>query len=467
LEWTWDLIYDPISSIKDYVITVENWREGSSSKYYSVKNETVNETRYVLTDNIKDGYRYKITVTAISGSGLEHSMSSKIYALVDLTIPMRPTGIYIENLEYGSREYIVSWIGSIDRTIGGILYYEVWSRMDEGDWNLYETTEKENLSIERPIGHSLSIKVRAVDISFHYSDFSDIVQTDNQPPMPEIMIGSDLISGAPIELTTPDILDPDGCIIRFSWYVDGRFQSDMRDLRITLHEGRYTITLRVTDDQYAQGIATKEIEIIHIDEPSPNTSLNEWLEITSDKDIFMPEVNVTHYDNRSVIIHRNETSDEDLVSKEVLTDLLLLFTGVPLMVILVFAAVFLFISEVFNIKGYREARNSNGKTRNGRDMEKEMILNNFLSNPNISKVISYRSSIKTPKIDTEKTQQRSKIYQGKQRNIPRGLEALFSSGFKSAPSIKIVRKPDPIDIEVEWDENDEEDIEEWEEVEAW
>jgi hypothetical protein len=393
---------------------------------------------------------------------------------------MRPTGIYIEHIEYGSRDHLISWIGSVDKTIGGIQYYEVWSRIDDGEWILFETTENENISIERPIGHSLSIKVRAVDVSFHYSDFSDKVQTQNLPPVPEIMIISDLISGAPLELTVPRILDPDGCIIRYSWYIDGKFQSDMKDLRITLHEGRYTITLRAMDDQYVQGITSKVIEIVSIDEPSPNTSLKDWLEITSDRNILMPEVNITHYDNRSIIIQRNDTSDENPVSKEVLMDLLLLFVGVPLMITLVFAVLFLLIIEVFNLKGYMKARKNNIGARNGKDIDKEMILNNFLLNPNVNKILNYRPAKKSKSLyptkdqRSTKTNQQSKdsgSFKTSQTSVKsssskyKGLGSLIPNGFRSAPSIRDLDNQDTNDFNTVWDEDMGDDLEEWEEVE--
>ena len=164
-----------------------------------------------------------------------------------------------------------------------------------------------------------------------------------------------------------------------------------------------------------------------------------------------------------------------------ITLLLILAIAIPNVFAVSEAAVlFLLIIEVFNLKGYTKARKNNIRTRNGKDIDKDMILNNFLLNPNVNKILNYRPAKKSTSLYPNKdqrpgsTKQQSKnsdSMKTSQTSVNtsssnyKGLGSLIPNGFRSAPSIRDLDNQDTNDFNTVWDEDMDDDLEEWEEVE--
>ena len=179
-----------------------------------------------------------------------------------------------------------------------------------------------------------------------------------------------------------------------------------------------------------------------------------WLESTADNIIVMPDVNITHYDNKTVFIRENETSEEEGLIKDTLLDALLVVIGVPSMILLFIAALFLSIGEVYNWRCSREEITTVVTPRKGQDAGKEAIINNI------------ESMKRARGIFDQQFAGRSQIYGIRRpQKALGGPGPLLPGGFRSAPPMNEVKDLAPEPIEVEWDEDVDEDIEEWEEVE--
>jgi len=445
--WDWEVLFEPISSIAEYLVTVENWRHGSTEIHYSVIDLKVQETHFLLSENIKDGYRYRINVKAVSGSGLIYARSSVKEVLVDLTPPLKPYGMDLIQTSPGSRQYWLSWMESVDNTFGGIEYYEVWWNLDWTTWELFTTTDDLNITIERPLGKTLAVKVRAKDISSHYSDFNRMIDVENKAPLPQIEIYSGLVEGAPLKFKAADLIDPDGDIMEYRWTINDHPFSDMKELTITLPEGSYDLGLKVVDDQGIIGSTSINIQITKDDSPVHNGSITGWLTDTSEKDLIKPDVQIEHWNNETVLVERNDTGDTIVKIKEGLMDTLVILVVVPLAILLILSILFLSLYEFTGILSQQEFVIEEIKVES-KTQDRQKILQEFMLDQTINEAIEYRR----PQDNHQKIGSR----------VDPPLPPALSDSEQYISSIpEKSNEPFEIETEVAWDEDY---VEEWEEI---
>jgi hypothetical protein len=450
IHWDWELLVEPRSGIDEYLVTIENWKHGTSEVHFSVKDLSISETEFLLSENIKDGYHYRISVKAVSGSGVVRSVSSEVDVLVDLTEPLRPYGFNMEQVEAGSRRYWLTWMDSIDNTNSGIDNYEVWWSLDWSDWTLYEVTEGRNISITRPLGRSMAVKVRAKDISSHFSDFTRPLFTENQPPEPQILVEGLVKEGAPILISTQEIVDIDGEIISYRWMVNGNEISRSKRFTITFPYGYHIIDLEVIDDQGIKGRSSLELKVGSTQDNTVNGSLTKWLEDTSEMDREMPEITNEHWNNETIYLTGNKTGDMWNDLKDRLMDALVLVIGIPWVIILVLSLLFLSLRDL-SPHVRVPPREAIMEEMGSKDKEKQRILNDFMKDQVVKKALEFDGRTQLLRTEQEKL-------------TPSRKHKQTSSPFKAAPGLELLIGNTRSADEVIWDEDVLDDFEEWEEV---
>ncbi|MGA1872664.1 MAG: family 10 glycosylhydrolase [Thermoplasmatota archaeon] len=447
--WKWSVMIIPPSGISHYLVTVENHRRESNETFISVEDQRVDSNRYTLADNLRDGYMYAIRVEAVSGSGRTFEVSSESDVLLDLTPPSRPGSVNLLHIRPGSTSYILKWAPSNENTEGGIQYYEIWWRPEGEEWSVLDRTEGTNISVQRPLGKSIELKVRAKDLSSHHSDFCDPVSTENLAPSPLIILEEDPVSGNSMNFKTRRIIDPDGIITEYAWHVNGRFVSSMENLDITLFSGIYEISLNVTDDQGGYGSDKVNILVRDGNVSKLNSTINGWLMTTSIVTEEFPPIEMHRYDNRTIVIERNETEDLGRLMKEYLMNSMLLMTAVPLVITILIILLFLLIGELKGLRSEQETFIIEQGDEESYVESRKSQLKGFMEEQSI--MAGRRSR-------TMKTQPGSSS--GIRMDRP---------GFPSSTAPSMISKAlEVIDqiIDEEWEEVDwDEDVEEWEEME--
>jgi len=456
IRWDWKPLFIPPSGIPVYLVTVEAWRKESSESIYPVVDVPVAVDHFVLEDGIMDGYMYRISVKAVSGGGKIVEETSGVDVLLDLTPPSKPTGLVLSQKEYGSREYELSWYPSMENTEGGVACYEIWWKVEGGDWSIVDMVEGTNTTLERPLERSFEVKVRAMDLSLHYSDFSKVVALDNQGPVPLILLNGTIVAGRPLNFHTQDIIDPDGMISSFQWSLDGVVLSTLDHLDITLGPGSYELILLVFDDQGAVGNYVMVIEVPDPSDTNLNNTVTGWLEDTSLVTIDNPPVDVPHYNNETVYIKKNETGGGGSVLKEFLMNSMLLMTAIPLVIVVVMIVLYLFVGEIMGLRSERmEFVHSEREEDDIIEVRKEE-LRSFMER----QVVGI-SEARTPKVEISE-----EAIDGMEEVSP-GIYGMIRSSFlgKALGALDDAIEEEEWE-EDEWEETDlDEDFVEWEEVE--
>ncbi|MGA1820328.1 MAG: family 10 glycosylhydrolase [Thermoplasmatota archaeon] len=456
IRWDWDLLYSPPSGISRYIVTVESWRRESTEKLYPVVDHPVYDTYFILDDGINDGYMYTIHVKAVSGSGRTFEAGSVIDVLLDLTPPSRPTGLVLGQLGYGSREYRLSWYPSMENTEGGISHYEVWWKVGAGDWSVAGTVQGTNTTLERPLGLSFEVKVRSMDLSSHYSDFSNPVLLENQEPVPLILLEEKILAGTPLHFHTQTLVDPDGVIESYEWSLDGKVLSTLDHLDLTLGPGSYELVLVVVDDQGAAGTDFLKIEVQEPSRPELNTTVSGWLADSSLVTIDHSPVDVPHYNNETVYLEKNDTGEDGLVLKEFLMNSMLLMTAVPLVIVMVMIILYLLVGEVTGLRSETFETSVNGKAHEDAAEIRKEELRSFMDRQAMSAGGSRPSNVQV-----------IEGAGGGVEEVRPGISDMIRTSIigKALDALDNVIEEEDWE-EVEWDEDGwEEEIEEWEEVE--
>ncbi|MEA3559321.1 MAG: hypothetical protein U9R75_08725, partial [Candidatus Thermoplasmatota archaeon] len=352
LGWDWEVLYEPISCIDHYVVTVENWLSEGSDVHYSVKEIIVTGTHFVMLDNIKDGYHYRIIVKAVSGSGLFHTMISTDPVLVDLTPPHSPWGLSLVHLSTASLSYRLTWGEPKENTENGIDRYEVWYRSIDGDWDLMRTLDGSEILVTRPLGDLFEFKVRAIDRSGHVGSFSELVSMENLAPSPSIVIPEHLFAGEPFHLSSGAIDDVDGRIVDRIWTIDGVFVSDQSYLDMTLPLGTYEVKLCVRDDLGVFGEVYSIIDV-ECNVEFSNGSLSDHLLEGSVLNVHLPPESIVHYSNSTVVID-NSTGEEVPSLREGLFSVLIIVIGVVMVLVLVLSSLAVALKEM-RLSGIRRS----------------------------------------------------------------------------------------------------------------
>ena len=89
-----------------------------------------------------------------------------------------------------------------------------------------------------------------------------VAQVANEPPVASIIGPVAAQVGQPVDLTGKDSVDPDGGIVEFRWdFGDGITERGKRVSHVYETTGSYQITLTVTDNEGATGVAHHMIEV--------------------------------------------------------------------------------------------------------------------------------------------------------------------------------------------------------------
>lgn len=284
ITWKWDDLFVPASGIREYRVTITY--EGMSGYYSGILSDYKRmEGRSVtLETGIYDGYMYFITVTAVSNAG----HSSEVLGnpvLVDRKSPFPPADPSLSNMPEHDLKYNLTWNASFDDFGSGIDHYEVWA-LDGASWVLIGETPNNWSTVERTPGRDLTLKVRAVDRAGHTGLFSEEIGSENIRPVPAISGWTHTNPGEYIVLSSGDSYDPDGMIEGVTWSLDGMNISDLESITLTLAPGTYNLTLWVTDDQGMMSSLTGELLISEGD----STTLAKWLTGVSTMDVSLPPI---------------------------------------------------------------------------------------------------------------------------------------------------------------------------------
>ncbi|MGA1872663.1 MAG: family 10 glycosylhydrolase [Thermoplasmatota archaeon] len=345
--WNWTIENDPVSGIAGCSVDIGRARFGSGDIKIIARDIPVDERSFRFKDELWNGYVYYLTVKVVTGSGLGTVSQISPGVIVDKSPPIRPAEISIEQVQMGSREYLITWTESVENLRGGIEHYEVWMKVGSGEWHVLTTTNATSLVVERPLGVSISVKVRAKDRTGLFSTFTDVVHTVNQPPRPAMLFPEEMVEGAPIEITLEDNPDPDGILVLRRWFVDDVLVSSEDHLMMTFFKGSYKITVWVMDDQGEQVQISRVLDILGGGKYNPDGSLSEWLERSSVVMEEMPPVEVVTENNRTVQI---DGTDDDKVSsfRNVLADGFIMIATISLMVLIAALVFFVVISEILD-----------------------------------------------------------------------------------------------------------------------
>jgi hypothetical protein len=454
IEWTWRDIVVPISGIGYYLITIEGWLPGSSNVKTIIENEIVKVRKYILTDGLDDAHHYKISIKAVSGSGLSYTTSSNRSVLLDLNAPSTPEHITLNHDELGSRDHIFMWTASNENTKEGIEHYEIWKINDKNIWELHGVTKNTSIKIERPLGKALHLKVRAMDFSLQYGGFSEVISTVNSPPDPWIYFPESMVEGAIIQFKTNGMIDQDGEVLHYKWYVNDQLVSKETTLSITLNRGIHTVSLWVIDDQGAKAKITESFIITRGSEGVMESTLQGWLEITSVKDLEKSPVNITHYTNRTVMIEKEEDEGkEPSRSRSILADIFLVILASFIIILLIVAFLFLIIGEIsgYGVQEFKENKSKELNWENKAISDRQKFRESLLRRPVFQKMMEQKQS---PNL----------------RAAPVYSFQKFQNENSNRTIAEYERPPKKKKIESkieQWDtiEMSDEDIEEWDEVE--
>jgi hypothetical protein len=454
IKWEWDLLNRPISGIKCYLVTVMTWVPGESMVQTILRDHPIDDTSFTLTDGIEDGNLYRADIRVVSGSGLVHSPGPSKKILVDISSPSMPVGLDISLVALGSRTYGLKWTPSSDSTQDGMDHYEVWLKVGGGDWFLHTTVTDTYVEVQRPLHRTIEIKVRAKDKAGHWSLFSQIIRPENSAPMPSISLSEQAVDSIPFRISMGENPDIDGEIQEIRWYIDGKITSTQSEFCISLPKGDHEVWLWVIDDLGADG-STKEVLSISLGE-GPVGSISGWLRTTSVNDLEMDPVNITHYDNKTVVVGPEVQDDGANKGRTAFSDVLIVILAVGLSIILLL----LFSKVVVN-----EVLTYDRLTITKVDWEEEPgygsrdFMERIMANPILRKEIERRASDSArnlaPRIE------RSNLSSPSRPGLPRRDQGpiMISRSKEIAPVF--IEKEDDI-----WDEQEDADeYDEWE-VEA-
>ncbi|MGA1820329.1 MAG: family 10 glycosylhydrolase [Thermoplasmatota archaeon] len=347
IKWEWEVLVEPASGIVSQFAQVSRARYGSQERKVVEKDIPVTGSGFLYRADLWNGYEYYLSVRAVSGSGLEYITPVSQGVLVDTTPPTRPADIAIEQIEYGSRQYLISWTVSVENIKNGLDHYEVWMQRGGGPWELFAMTEENEMVLERPLGTSISVKVRARDRTSLYSTFTDVVHTVNMAPRPQIVFPGEITEGMPVEIGTGKFMDPDGKIILQRWFVNGEFVSKEGSFSLTFGKGTYKISLRVIDDQGEQVEVSRVLEVKPGAGSDPESSMSQWLESTSEYDRTMKPVQVPIYNNRTVPIVRDDTGGENGI-RQYVADGFMVVAAIALIVLVAVLVFFVITGEALD-----------------------------------------------------------------------------------------------------------------------
>ncbi|MGA1848782.1 MAG: family 10 glycosylhydrolase [Thermoplasmatota archaeon] len=454
ITWSWDLISEPLSGIQHYLVTIKTWVPGTPEVNILLRDHPVQSCRFTLKEGIKDGNLYRCEVRAVSGSGLVHSPGPSENVLVDISPPSIPVGLDISLKEMGKRTYVLSWTPSTDNTNGGLDHYEVWWLTGGAEWVLYNMTRETYVEVERPLYCSMELKVRAVDGAGHLSPFSQIIRPDNSAPMPSIETPLEIRDSVPFRLRTGGIADIDGEVLEYRWYINNQMVSMQREFSISLPQGEYEIWLWVIDDLGADGSVREMITI----QPGTDSlgSISQWLHDTSGNEIQLGPVNITHYENRSVVIDpvtRDGEADKD---RTAFSDVLIFILAVGLTILLLLLFSRVAVNEFLTFEHIRYAKID---WEDEKGYGSQDFMDRILMNPLLRKEIERRA------VDSSRPlappMSRENLSSPSRPNLPHKDEGpiIISRSREIAPVER--RSEDEI-----WDDNvDIDEYEEWE-VEA-
>jgi hypothetical protein len=272
-------------------------------------------TEYCLEGELQDTRSYRLSVTAVSCNGLSSIQVSKVLVRVDVEPPTVPRDPILSLIDGADRSYVLSWGPSYDNIRNGIGYYEVFGEGINGTYLIGRTTQNW-INISRPLGSNDNLMVRAVDVSGLRSKMSSQVRIDNVPPVPSIDASLDEGAGIPVHLTAESSCDPDGSIVEYTWYIEGRLARNGPDLFLTLEQGTYRIILLVTDDLGTSARLDLTLESVEDADPSLGMSMRTFIDEGSVLHIIVP-VDVTIHKNMTIV--EDPEVERPLLSRNVLT----------------------------------------------------------------------------------------------------------------------------------------------------
>jgi len=340
IQWKWEIPEPPISGFSCFMMVIEKWDPATPDEVKRVESVIPLSTRYELKDDIKDGYIYRLGLISISGSRMRSDIHFSEPVLVDLSPPSLPGDISFDIHGNGTRICVLNWTERSPGALSTLNHYEVFWKVDNKDWVLHSKVTRAPVFIERPSRSMIQVKIKVVDVSSQESRFSDELLLDNIPPEPRIIYPETAREGDLILVEPCETPDPDGEIISYRWYIYDVLFSMERTLAVTLEGGSYPITLEVTDDLGATTSKTVFIEVFSTNDPIFDTSLSGWIESTSYVVIEYPPLNISNYNNRTVIGEK-ENEPEEKQTTRVLTDFLI--TSLLISMFLLFSILMLMV----------------------------------------------------------------------------------------------------------------------------
>ncbi|MFW3146681.1 MAG: family 10 glycosylhydrolase [Thermoplasmatota archaeon] len=365
LSWDWFILKKPISGIEGYLVTVEAWRSGRTEVMTLIKEMEVKEDHFRIDENVQDGYLYRIIVEAVSGSGLTHKVNSSENILVDLQAPSAPSDLIIKHLSPGETKYRIDWQPSIDNTKNGVIYYEFWTRTNDGDWLITGRPSTSGYNFERPLGCTMDIRIRAVDMAGQRSQFSKVIPVENIPPEPHILLPDNMVEGAAFTISPSGIIDQDGVVEEYVWTMNGMIISRQSFLTLTLSAGRHEVQLQVSDDL---GSETRKILYLDVRKALDGTgnSITDTLEDTAVKDQYLDPVTLIHYNNRTLITDNSSEHARPPLKRT-------LFNGATVVIGTVMAVVLFFLLAAIFLKEIDQGRERLKMSRERKKVQKETI----------------------------------------------------------------------------------------------
>ena len=300
IKWSWDLVYEPISSVIGYYVTVYRWYPSGSYLDSPIDGSFVEKRSFEINEYVLDGYRYSIKVTVVSGSGIAYSVESKWSVLSDISPPTKPGTISLNHIPKEPMTYLLEWSASYQHFNRSVNRYEIFRHDEYNNWALYEETADTKFKVMRRTGESLIFKVRGVDDADQRGVFSEHITNINIDPTPIVTYSDQYIEGGIFSLSADNSYDLDGYIVRYEWSLNGMRISPISNKNITLDIGRYTMELRVTDDLGSSNLIGFDLVLGQSTYIILNGSVTNWL-VNSSRNIYhLPAENITIYNNITI-----------------------------------------------------------------------------------------------------------------------------------------------------------------------
>jgi hypothetical protein len=180
---------------------------------------------------------------------------------------------------------------TIEDAVSGVDPNKVWYRYGvEGNDSLGEWTRSENatggerltinISLDLTEGKDNRLQIRASDLVGNTRTSDVLALWVNSRPSALIRSpteGSTKFAGDSIKLSGEGSSDPDEDPLNYTWFLDGSVDPVAfgRRASLRMQPGEHTLSLRVTDDDGAEDVATVDFEVTSSD-PSPDHSPVPW-----------------------------------------------------------------------------------------------------------------------------------------------------------------------------------------------